>query len=81
MRHGRPDWNKRIVDLAGQIPEDEPVFLIRGQDRTAVFAVTAYVSNLRAQGAPAHVIARAQDQLDAIMAFQGENPSRVRMPD
>lgn len=32
MKHARQDYNKTIVDLASKIPEDEPVFLIRGQD-------------------------------------------------
>lgn len=31
MRHARTDYD-RIQDPAGIIPEDEPVFLIRGQD-------------------------------------------------
>jgi hypothetical protein len=35
MKHGRKDYNERIQDAAGIIPEDEPVFLLRGQDATA----------------------------------------------
>lgn len=31
MLHGRQDYN-RIQDPAGLIPENEPVFLVRGQD-------------------------------------------------
>jgi hypothetical protein len=31
LKHGRQDYN-RIQDPAGLIPEDEPVFLVRGQD-------------------------------------------------
>lgn len=34
MKHAREDYN-RIQDPAGLIPEDEPVFLLRGQDRFA----------------------------------------------
>lgn len=34
MKHARDDYN-RIQDPAGKIPEDEPVFLIRGQDISA----------------------------------------------
>lgn len=34
MKHARPDYN-RIQDPAGLIPDDEPVFLLRGQDATA----------------------------------------------
>ena len=35
MKHARPDYNDRIVDTAGLIPDDEPVMLFRGQDRLA----------------------------------------------
>ena len=38
MLHARADYN-RIQDPAGLIPEDEPVFLLRAQDRTAYLAV------------------------------------------
>lgn len=31
MKHARPDYD-RIQDPSGKIPDDEPVFIIRGQD-------------------------------------------------
>lgn len=34
MRHSRSDYNG-IQDANGKIPEDEPVFVLRGQDRYA----------------------------------------------
>jgi len=34
MKHARQDYD-RIQDPAGLIPEDEPVFLLRGQDKFA----------------------------------------------
>ena len=34
MKHAREDYN-RIQDPAGKIPENEPVFLLRGQDKFA----------------------------------------------
>lgn len=34
MIHARKDYN-RIQDPSGIIPEDEPVFLLRAQDKTA----------------------------------------------
>lgn len=42
MRHARLDYNDRIQDSAGLIPDDEPVLLIRGQDRAAVAAALAW---------------------------------------
>lgn len=41
MKHARDDYN-RIQDPAGLIPEDEPVFLLRGQDVLASDAVRYY---------------------------------------
>ncbi len=46
MKHSREDYN-RIQDPAGLIPEDEPVFLLRGQDPIAanimrIYAILAY---------------------------------------
>jgi hypothetical protein len=34
MKHARDDYN-RIQDPSGKIPADEPVFLLRAQDRSA----------------------------------------------
>jgi len=41
MKHAREDYN-RFQDPAGLIPEDEPVFLLRGQDALACKAVAYY---------------------------------------
>lgn len=41
MKHAREDYN-RIQDPAGLIPEDEPVFLLRGQDIFAPELVMAW---------------------------------------
>ena len=38
MKHARPDYD-RIQDPAGIIPDDEPVFVLRAQDRTAASVV------------------------------------------
>lgn len=43
MRHAREDYN-RIQDPAGLIPENEPVFIIRGQDKFGAEAVSHYAS-------------------------------------
>ncbi len=41
MKHAREDY-KRIQDPAGLIPEDEPVFLLRAQDKLAWHIVRMY---------------------------------------
>jgi hypothetical protein len=47
MKHARTDYDGRIVDTAGEIPDDEPVFIIRGHDPAAKFALAAYVNAAR----------------------------------
>lgn len=42
MKHGRPDYDERIQDSMGLIPEDEPVFLIRDQDMLGPRIVIMY---------------------------------------
>jgi len=53
MRHGRTDYQQRIVDTAGLIPENEPVFLLRGKDAAAPETVRAYAEAARRRGAEA----------------------------
>lgn len=41
MKHARPDYD-RIQDPVGLIPDDEPVFLLRGQDQFAAETLRYY---------------------------------------
>ena len=43
MLHAREDYSKKIQCIDGSIPEDEPVFLLRGQDATAVATVEFWI--------------------------------------
>lgn len=43
MLHARKDY-QHIQDPTGKIPDDEPVFLIRAQDRTAVATLEYWIS-------------------------------------
>jgi len=45
MKHARPDYD-RIQDPAGLIPDDEPVFLIRGQDMYGALILAKYAELL-----------------------------------
>jgi hypothetical protein len=47
MKHARRDYN-RIQDPAAQIPADEPVFLLRGQDPLAPSVVRNYAALCKA---------------------------------
>lgn len=50
MKFTREDYNKRIVDTAGKIPEDEPVFLLRAQDIHAPATLRFYARLLEEAG-------------------------------
>lgn len=50
MKFTRADYNKRIVDKAGKIPADEPVFLLRGQDIHAPDTLRFYAQLLAESG-------------------------------
>ena len=79
MNHGRPDYNRRIQDSEGLIPEGEPVFLLRAQDRCGPSAARAYAADVSLRGGDPRVVQRALDQADAMEAWQREH--EPKMPD
>lgn len=52
MKHAREDYN-RIQDPLGLIPEDEPVFLLRGQDVFAPKLLRNWAHELLGRGGDA----------------------------
>ncbi|HTO14287.1 MAG TPA: hypothetical protein VLZ83_00850 [Edaphocola sp.] len=49
MKFTREDYNRRIVDLENRIPENEPVFLLRAQDKFASLTLKKYCDLLEAE--------------------------------
>jgi hypothetical protein len=49
MKFTREDYNRRIVDLENRIPENEPVFLLRAQDKFAARTLKKYCDLLEAE--------------------------------
>lgn len=76
MKHARPDYD-RIQDHMGKIPDDEPVFLIRGQDTAAIRTLQYYAHVAESHGADAGLINAVRRQVDAIRRWQEENGSKV----
>lgn len=68
MKHARDDYN-RIQDPAGLIPDDEPVFLLRGQDVLAPRILRAYAGVARLAGLP-EIAAKTDAQADAMEHWQ-----------
>jgi hypothetical protein len=50
MKFTRDDYNERIIDTAGKIPDDEPVFLLRAQDVHAPSTLRFYAKLLEEDG-------------------------------
>lgn len=77
VRHARPDYDERIQDSAGLIPDDEPVLLIRGQDRCALAAAAEWCRTARKMGASATLIRIVENHADRIAAWQVVHGSKV----
>lgn len=61
MKHARSDYD-RIQDPQGKIPEDEPVFLIRGQDAVGAVTVHQWAANAEKAGASPEIVEAAREQ-------------------
>jgi len=59
MIHHRPDY-ALIQDPSGGIPEDEPVFLLRGQDLTAHHVVRLWADLAARRGATPEIVGAAR---------------------
>ena len=64
MIHERADYNDRVKCVDGSIPEDEPVFLLRGKDSTA-YKVIEFWAFLNRHGVPEDVV---EAKLESVMA-------------
>lgn len=76
MKHARPDYN-RIQDPANIIPDDEPVFLLRGKDVAAPAAIEAWCVEAKKRGAADNIIEAARKQAAAMRLYQQEYHSDV----
>lgn len=79
MKHARSDYN-RIQDPEGKIPEDEPVFLIRGQDGNAPYAIKAWADLAERNGADPAIVQRAREWADVVNGWQIRN-GLAKIPD
>jgi hypothetical protein len=81
MRHARDDY-QRIQDPAGLIPEDEPVFLIRGQDELAADVLEFYAEQAAKRGVDAGLIRRTLEQAKRMRVWpKHKKPDLARAPD
>jgi hypothetical protein len=68
MKHARSDYD-RFQDPAGLIPEDEPVFLLRGQDKIAWHIVKIYAYCAELAGASPELVRLCRDHAAKMKAW------------
>lgn len=78
MLHARPDY-QRIQDPAGSIPEDEPVFLLRGQDLIAPYVLMDWARRAEKLGMDPKMVQMARDHASAMWRWQNEQ--KRKLPD
>src|SRR4051812_16991394 len=81
MKHARGDYQNRIVDLAGLIPENEPVFLLRAKDVCSLAALHSYLTELVSKSATRDIIGNVNAALLMFSKFQKEHSELVKIPD
>lgn len=73
MKHAREDYNKRIQDSANMIPANEPVFLLRAQDKNAAETLRCYAefiaNSLPDDDKSNEMIRKVHEQADAMDAW------------
>jgi hypothetical protein len=69
MIHARADYD-RIQDPEHRIPDNEPVFLIRGQDRFGADAVAAYANMLEREDPGNPLIHMAREHVSRMRAWK-----------
>lgn len=68
MKHARADYD-RIQDPSGLIPEDEPVFLLRAQDKHAAEALRWYADDVEVHGGDAKLVEAVRRHADLMDAW------------
>jgi hypothetical protein len=81
MKHSRQDYQNRIVDLAGIIPENEPVFLLRAKDACATAPLHTYLTELVRRGAGRDMIASVNAAMLSFARFAKDNAGATKLPD
>lgn len=63
------------------VPDDEPVFVIRGKDKAAVNAIRSYARAAYDIGAGQVLLENAHDCANEIKDWQEGHPEQVKVPD
>jgi len=78
MKHARQDYD-RIQDPKGLIPEEEPVFLLRGQDVLAPALLEKWADNLLLNGGNPKMAKLVYDHAKSMIQWQ--QTIKAKIPD
>lgn len=70
----------RVTTEHEEIPDDEPVVVLRGQDMAVPQALDAYVMACQWAGSPPSHVALATETASQIRLWQATHPERVIAP-
>jgi len=76
MKHNREDY-EQIQDPSGKIPEDEPVFLLRAQDKTAPDTVEMWAARVALEGGDLDIVDHANAHAQLMREWQEEHGCKV----
>jgi hypothetical protein len=77
MKFARRDYNNRIIDIENRIPEDEPCFLLRGQDALAPKLLLTWAMELRLAGGDPNMAEEAEKQAQDMLDWQKSHGSKT----
>jgi hypothetical protein len=77
VKHARLDYQDRIIDTHDLIPSEEPVFLLRGQDKLAPLLVEQWALEAQKQGASQNIVNAAMEQAQKMVLWQKEHGSKI----
>jgi len=76
MLHARKDYN-RIQDPENKIPADEPVFLLRGQDKFAPHLLIKWAGYMRLNGGDLEMARMVEDHAQLMIEWQNTHSSKL----
>lgn len=75
-----PDVQIELPEGFTPIADDEPVFIVRGQDGLAVAALRGYVTKCAEAGVEQSHLNAVEAELHRWETWQASNPTRIKMP-
>lgn len=71
----------RLAQFEGRFPQDEPIFVLRGQDRKALAGIRAYNLACTPETSPMEHLEAITNAIDLFERFRIDNPDRMKHPD